>query len=48
MCKISKITDVDFSLFVKNSNYLYEVAQKCGYKTKSNLSQLLQIKLKKE
>ena len=28
MCKISEINDVDFSLFVKSSGYLYEIAQK--------------------
>ena len=29
MCKISEINDADFSLFVENSSYLYQIAQKC-------------------
>ena len=46
MCKISKTNDADFSLFVENSSYLYEIAQKCGYKTKSNIKTVLRNKLR--
>lgn len=46
MCKLSEISDVDFSLFVKNSNYFYEIAKKCGYKTKSNIKLVLRDKIK--
>lgn len=46
MCKISEINDADFSLFVENSSYLYQIAQKCGYKTKSNIKLVLSNKIK--
>ena len=46
MCKISEINDTDFSLFVENSSYLYQIAQKCGYKTKSNIKSVLSNKIK--
>lgn len=46
MCKISEINDVDFSLFVENSSYLYQIAQKCGYKTKSNIKSVISNKIK--
>ncbi len=46
MCKISKTNDVEFSLFVESSSYLYEIAQKCGYKTKSNIKSVLRNRIK--
>ena len=46
MCKISKTNDADFSLFVESSSYLYEIAQKCGYKTKANIKTVLRNKIK--
>lgn len=46
MCKISEIKDTDFSLIVENSSYLYEIAQKCGYKTNSNIKPVLRNKIK--
>ena len=44
---MTKINDEDFSLFVNESSFLYEIAQKCGYKTGSNLRPSLRDKIKK-
>jgi 5-methylcytosine-specific restriction endonuclease McrA len=34
--KLNKISNEDFIIIVKESNYLYEVAKKCGYLIKKN------------